>query len=80
MTAEILDLSGDQFVLAVAQLVVTASELDGVRSVRLRVDGEAQAFPDGAGELQSEPLTVYDFPGLVESAQPSYPAVPPPDA
>jgi len=80
VTAEILDLSGDQFVLAVAQLVVTASELDGVVAVRLRVDGVAQAFPDGAGELQSDPLTVYDFPGLAESAQPAYPAIPQSDA
>lgn len=80
VTSELLDLAGEQFVLAVAQLVVTASELEGVRAVRLRVDGEAQAFPDGAGELQTEPLTVYDFPGLVESAQPAYPAIPPSDA
>ena len=28
--------------------------------------------------LQSEPLTVYDYPGLVVSAQPAYPAIPTP--
>ena len=56
------------------------SELDGVRTVRLPVDGEPQAWPDGRGELQTEPLTVYDFPGLAESTQPAFPAIPSPVA
>ena len=44
--------------------------------MRLRVDGEIQAWPAGRGELRNEPLTVYDFPGFAESAQPAYPPVP----
>ena len=61
---------------AVAQIVFTGSELDGVRTVRIRVDGQTRDWPDGRGELQRRPLTVYDYPGLAESAQPPYPPIP----
>lgn len=76
LSPEILELGTSQLRLAVAAIVFTASELDGVRAVRLRVDGETRAWPDGSGELQSTPLTVYDYPGVVESTQPPFPAVP----
>ena len=76
LSPEILELQSSALRYAVAQIVYTADELDGVRSVRLRVDGENQAWPAGRGELRIEPLTVYDFPGFAESAQPAYPAVP----
>lgn len=76
LSPDILELSGEEFVLAIAQLVATASELEGVDQVRLRVDGELRAWPNGSGELQESALTVYDFPGFIQSAQPDYPAVP----
>ena len=76
LSPEILELQSSALRYAVAQIVYTADELDGVRSVRLRVDGEIQAWPAGRGELRDEPLTVYDFPGFAESAQPAYPAIP----
>ena len=41
--------------------------------------GEPQAWPDGRGEQQTEALTVYDFPGLAESTQPPFPAIPEPE-
>lgn len=72
-------LSGDSLVTAVAQIVLTASEA-GVDRIRIVVDGTAQQWPAGNGELKSEPLTPYDFPGLVVSAQPSYPPLPSPTA
>ncbi len=78
--SEILDLPADSLRLAVAEIVFTASELDGVRAVRLTADGEQRSWPDGQGELQADALTVYDFPGLVESAQPPYPPIPSPRA
>lgn len=76
VSPEILELPGSALRLAVAQIVFTASQLEGVRSVRLRVDGETRGWPDGSGELQESALTVYDYPGLAESSQPPYPAVP----
>lgn len=74
----LLQLSGQVLVVAVAQIVFTGAEIDGVRSVAISVEGDAQRWPAGNGELQSSPLTVYDYPGLVPSTQPSYPAIPTP--
>ena len=76
MSGEILELAGSTLRDAVAQIVFTASELDGVRTVRILVDGQQHDWPDGTGRLQSRPLSVYDYPGLAESAQPPYPPVP----
>jgi spore germination protein GerM len=76
VTDEIQQLSGDVQVLALAQIVYTVSELNGIEAVRISVDGESVQWPDGNGELTIGPLTVYDFPGLEPTAQPAYPAVP----
>lgn len=78
VTDELLDVSGEGSILAVAQIVATATEFEGVDAVRLRVDGEPQTWPGADGELLTGPLTVYDYPGLVESSQPAYPGLPSP--
>jgi hypothetical protein len=46
----------------------------------ITIDGVRQQWPAGSGELHSEPLTRYDFPGLVLSSQPAFPSVPSPQA
>jgi hypothetical protein len=61
---------------AVAQIVATASEIDGIEQVRIQIDGENQVWPVGDGENTGRPLTVYDYPGFIESSQPAYPAIP----
>ena len=76
VSQEILDLPAPALLLAVAEIVFTASELDGVREVRLKVNGQNREWPDGSGELQSRALTVYDYPGLAESSQLAYPPIP----
>jgi spore germination protein GerM len=76
VSKELLQLSGDDLVDALAQIVVTASELDQVRAVQILVEGVSQQWPAGNGELQTAPLTVYDFPGRVATSQPAYPAFP----
>ena len=63
---------------AIAQIVYTVTALGNVDAVEIRVDGEERVWPRGDGELTAEPLTPYDDPGLVESTQPHYPAVPSP--
>lgn len=78
VSKELGELSGEALVAAVAQLVFTASGLDGVQSVKILIDGADQRLPAGNGELQSLPLTIYDYPGLVQSSQPAYPAIPTP--
>ena len=75
---EIADLSDQDQQLAVAQIVFTASELSGADSVLIEVDGTSRSWPDGDGDLQSDPLTVYDFVGFAESSQPAYPVTPRP--
>jgi spore germination protein GerM len=61
---------------AVAQIVTTATAIDGVDRVEIRVNGEGRSWPRGDGELTEQPLTPYDFPGVVESTQPAYPTIP----
>jgi hypothetical protein len=78
LSSSIQQLSGDVLIDAIAQIVFTVSELDGARAVRLMVDGASRQWPAGDGELQRDPLTVYDFPGFLASVQPDYPAVPSP--
>lgn len=78
VSSDLLQLSGEVLVGAIAQIVFTVAEIDGVRSVKILVDGEDQQWPAGNGELQEAPLTVYDYPGLLASAQPDYPAIPTP--
>ena len=84
LTVDVTDVFGELTTgalrLAIGQIVVTAAEIDGVDAVRVRVGGVAQTWPAGDGELTELPLTVYDFPGLVESTQPPFPAIPSVDA
>lgn len=80
LSDEVLELSGQVLISAIAQIVFTASEIDGVRGVTIVVGGADQQWPVGSGELTSAPLTVFDYPGLVPSSQPDYPAFPSPTA
>jgi Sporulation and spore germination len=77
---ELQQLTGEALIDGVAQIVLTASEITGVASVSISVDGVPQQWPAASGELQSVPLTRYDFPGLVVSSQPAFPTVPSPGA
>jgi len=76
---QLLDLSANSLIDAVAQIVFTASEVEGVQRIDLVVDGKARQWPAGDGELQADPLTVYDYPGFIESTQPDFPAIPSPE-
>jgi spore germination protein GerM len=69
-------LSGDVLIAAVAQIVYTSSELPGVDAVSITVNGAPAKWPAGNGELQSAPLTTYDYPGWDPSSQPPYPGIP----
>ncbi len=70
------ELTGTTLIFALAQIVHTVTADDGVNGVRITIDGEAREWPDVNSQLQSDPLTVYDYPGLVRSTQPAFPAVP----
>ncbi len=79
VSSELQQLTGDALINGVAQIVLTASQITGVSAVSIAVDGVPQQWPAASGELQSEPLTRYDFPGLVISSQPAFPSVPSPE-
>lgn len=76
ISADIMQLSVQGLRLALAQIVFTASELEGVQAVSLTVEGEQVAWPRRNGESIIGPLQTYDFPEAVQTAQPDYPAVP----
>ena len=61
---------------ALAQIVATAVAIDQVQIVRLRVDGEIQVWPTGDGEGTDQPLSIYDYPGFLETSQPDFPTPP----
>jgi spore germination protein GerM len=77
---DLQQLTGEALIDGVAQIVLTASAITGVSSVSITIDGVRQQWPSSNGELQSKPLTRYDFPGLVVSSQPAFPSVPSPSA
>jgi hypothetical protein len=74
VSGSIGDLTDDALVLALGQIVFTASEIPGIQLVRLRVEGEDRTWPRGDGQSRIGDLKVYDFPGLAESTQPPFPA------
>ena len=76
VTSDLLSVSGAVLVQALAQIVYTAAEIDGIQSVEITVEGESQAWPTADLDATDDPLNVYDFPGMARSAQPAYPSVP----
>ncbi|MGZ6982959.1 MAG: GerMN domain-containing protein [Ilumatobacteraceae bacterium] len=78
VSSELQQLTGEALIDGVAQIVLTASDITGVSGVLITIDGVRQQWPAGSGELRGEPLTRYDFPGLVLSSQPAFPSVPSP--
>ena len=76
VSSNITELSVQGLTQALAQIVYTASELEGVKAVELTVDGAPMAWPKGNGGSTTGALRTYDYPGVAQTAQPPYPAVP----
>lgn len=76
LSAELLTLSGDGLVAALAQIVFTVSGLSAVDSVKITVDNNDVQWPSSSGELTASPLTIYDYPGWDPSSQPAFPGIP----
>jgi len=76
VTDELTDLSGQGLLQALAQIVYTGSELDGVDRVQVTVNGEVIAWPKADLESTTEPLSIYDYPSSARTAQPAYPSLP----
>jgi hypothetical protein len=76
LSSEILELTGQPLSQALAQIVYTATELDGVKRVQITVDGQTKSWPRPVGGNTAAPLSIYDYPGFAQSAQPAFPALP----
>jgi spore germination protein GerM len=70
------ELNGQTLIVALAQILYTVSDIGGTEGVRITVAGEQATWPDINGQLHTDPLTVFDYPGLLPSSQPEFPATP----
>lgn len=75
LTSELTALPAPVQRQALAQIVYTAAEIDGVTGVQITIEGEIHALPKGNGDATTGELTPYDYPGYVQTAQPPYPAL-----
>lgn len=76
VSEQLTQLPAQPLAQALAQLVYTATELEGVERVQITVDGDPVSWPRPVGGNTSGTLSVYDYPGFVQSAQPAFPALP----
>ena len=76
VSEELTELTGQPLSQALAQIVYTATELEGVERVQITVDGKPLSWPRPVGGNTSAPLSVYDYPNFVQSAQPAFPPLP----
>jgi spore germination protein GerM len=74
LTPDIIELDTQSLVRAIAQIVYTATELDGIEAVQVEIDGEPLSVPTPSGTATNVPLRIYDFPNTVQTSQPAYPA------
>lgn len=61
LSGALFDIQGKELAQAFAQLVWTVTELDGVRQVRFKVDGEAYRAPNAEGIEQAGAVTRSDY-------------------
>jgi spore germination protein GerM len=77
LSAEVGRLTGDSLIAAVAQVVLTATDVTGVSSVVLTVDGQSRSWPNAGGAMQSEPLTRADYQTLLPAGSGPASSAPP---
>ena len=64
LSGEFATIGGQEQILALAQLVYTATAAQGVLGVRFSLDGKTVEVPRGDGTLSQEPLGPADYAGL----------------
>ena len=64
LSGALFDVQGKELANAFAQLVWTVTEIDGVRQVRFKVDGEAYRAPNAEGVEQDGAVTRADYNAL----------------
>jgi spore germination protein GerM len=67
LSRQLLDVTGKQQIVALAQVVYTATSRRNVERVLFRVDGKPKEVPTGDGTLTAEPLDRLSYSELVQS-------------
>jgi len=65
LSEQFTTIESERFIAAVAQIVFTASALEGVDAVSFRVDGEPIPVSDEEGATQEDPVTPLDYQSLL---------------
>ena len=65
LSAAFVEVGGQEQILAVAQVVLTATAVPGVERVRFLLEGEAVEVPRADGTLTSDSLQAADYQGLL---------------
>lgn len=68
LSAAFVEVGGEEQILAVAQIVLTATAVAGVGRVRFLLEGQAVEIPRADGTLTSEALRAEDYEGLLGPA------------
>lgn len=76
LTTTFVEVGGEEQILALAQLVLTATATPGITNVRFQLEGQAVEVPRADGTLSSGPLTETDYASLREAVPPSPPGKP----
>lgn len=66
LTSDFAAVGGRQELLAVAQVVLTATGIEGVDAVRFELDGTQTAVPTSSGALADGPVTAADYAALFD--------------
>jgi hypothetical protein len=68
LSAAFVEVGGQEQILSVAQIVLTATAVPGVEQVRFLLEGQAVEIPRADGTLTAESLRAADYQGLVRSS------------
>jgi spore germination protein GerM len=68
LSGAFVEVGGQEQILAVAQIVLTAASVPGVTQVRFLLDGEAVGVPRADGTLTSETLRTADYQPLLSNS------------
>jgi spore germination protein GerM len=68
LTAALVEVGGQEQILAVAQIVLTATAVPDVARVRLLLEGQAVEIPRADGTLTSDTLRSTDYEALLKPA------------
>jgi spore germination protein GerM len=66
LSGALFDIEGRELAYAFAQIVLTATELEGVRQVSFEVDGEPYRAPNAEGIEQPGAVTAADYSTLID--------------